>query len=180
MFNAGNPFGLDLIALNVQRGRDEALRPYNDYLALAGRKVVENFHEFPFEIAERLEQVYNSPADIDLFVGGLMEASEGGDAAVGPTFRDIIADQFSRLRRGDRYFYEHDPSINPGHFSAQQLHEIKKITLARIICDNSDHIALITQSPRAFIQSNLAGNEPKECESREMPSIDLSAWRENV
>jgi peroxidase len=89
-------------------------------------------------------------------VGGLLESSED-DAVVGPTFRDIIADQFSRLRRGDRYFYEHAPSINPGHFTEEQLKQIKKITLARVICDNSDHLALITQSPNAFIQSNLIG-----------------------
>ena len=156
MFRAGNPFGLDLVSLNIQRGRDEALRPYNDYLAVNGRKPIENFHELGPVISERLEQVYKYPRDIDLFVGGLLESSED-DAIVGPTFRDIIADQFSRLRRGDRYFYEHNVNINPGHFSPRQLEEIKKITLARIICDNSDHLALITQSPHAFIQSNLAG-----------------------
>lgn len=91
-----------------------------------------------------------------MFVGGLLESSED-DAIVGPTFRDIIADQFSRLRRGDRYFYEHNPSINPGHFTPAQLQEIKKASLARIICDNSDHLALTTQSAHAFIQSNLIG-----------------------
>lgn len=91
-----------------------------------------------------------------MFVGGLLESSED-DAVVGPTFRDIIADQFSRLRRGDRYFYDNDATVNPGHFSPQQLREIKKISMARIICDNSDRIALITQSPHAFIQSNLIG-----------------------
>jgi peroxidase len=142
--------------LNIQRGRDEALRAYNDYLVVSGRRPVEDFHEFSPSVGERLEQVYSSPQDIDLFVGGLLEASED-DAIVGPTFRDIIADQFSRLRRGDRYFYEHDSTINPGHFTPQQLVQIKRISLARIICDNSDHLALITQSPNAFIQSNLIG-----------------------
>lgn len=85
-----------------------------------------------------------------------MESSED-DAIVGPTFRDIIADQFSRLRRGDRYFYEHDANINPGHFTPAQMQEIKKVSLARIICDNSDHLALTTQSMNAFVQSNLIG-----------------------
>ena len=156
MFRGGNPFGLDLVSLNIQRGRDEALRPYNDYLAVSGRKVVEDFHELGPLIGEQLEHVYKSPRDIDLFVGGLLESSED-DAVVGPTFRDIIADQFSRLKRGDRYFYENDPSINPGHFTPGQLQQIRQISLARIICDNSDRLALVTQSPRAFIQSNLNG-----------------------
>lgn len=138
--------------------------------------MIENFHEFGPIIGERLEKAYNSPADIDLFVGGLLEIAEG-DAVVGPTFREIIADQFSRLKRGDRYFYENNPQINPGHFSEKQLQEIKKANLARIICDNSDGIALITQSPRAFIQSNLDGNEPVECKSNILPSIDLAAWK---
>lgn len=156
LFRAGNPFGLDLISLNIQRGRDEALRQYNDYLVVNGRKPIEDFHELGPIVAERLEQVYKSPHDVDLFVGGLLESSED-DAIVGPTFRDIIADQFSRLRRGDRYFYDHDPSVNPGHLSPLQLEQIKKITLARIICDNSDRLALVSQSPHAFIQSNLIG-----------------------
>lgn len=156
MFRSGNPFGLDLVSLNIQRGRDEALRSYNEYLIVNGRKPIEDFHELGPLIGERLERIYKSPHDIDLFVGGLLESSED-DAVVGPTFRDIIADQFSRLRRGDRYFYEHNPSINPGHFTEAQLHQIKKISLARIICDNSDHLALVSQSPHAFVQSNLIG-----------------------
>lgn len=144
------------MSLNIQRGRDEALRPYNDYLIVNGRKPIEDFHELGPSIGERLEEVYKSPQDVDLFVGGLLESSED-DAVVGPTFRNIIADQFSRLRHGDRYFYDHEPEVNPGHFTASQLEQIKKITLARIICDNSDRLALFTQAPNAFIQANLDG-----------------------
>lgn len=150
--------------------------PYNDYLAVSGNKIIQNFHDFGPLIAERLEKAYNSPADIDLFVGGLLEMAEG-DAVVGPTFREIIADQFSRLKRGDRYFYENSPQINPGHFTERQLQEVKKASLAKIICDNSDGIALTTQSPRAFIQSNLDGNEPVDCGSDILSSIDLRAWK---
>lgn len=143
---------------------------------MSGNKIIHNFHEFGPNIAERLEKAYNSPSDIDLFVGGLLEVAEG-DAVVGPTFREIIADQFSRLKRGDRYFYENIPEINPGHFSERQLQEVKKASLARIICDNSDKIALITQSPRAFIQSNLDGNEPVDCAKGDWAVIDFNAWK---
>lgn len=152
MFHAGTPFGLDLISLNIQRGRDEALRPYSDYLEVNGQKMVERFDEFGPIIGLKLSQVYNSPKDMDLFVGGLMETSDG-DSLVGPTFREIIADQFSRLRKGDRYFYEHNPKDNPGAFTISQLEELKHANLARVICDNADGIALSRQSPEAFIQN---------------------------
>jgi hypothetical protein len=156
LFNGNKPFGFDLISFNIQRGRDHALRSYNDYLELGGFKPINTFEELGDVIGPRLAKVYRSPDDIDLFVGGLMETAEH-DSLVGPTFQNIIADQFSRLRKGDRYFYENSPSINPGAFNEKQLEEIKKITMARIICDNADGITLQRQSPQAFIQSNLPG-----------------------
>lgn len=54
---------------------------------------------------------------MDLYVGALLEPPIKG-AVVGLTFRDMIADQFSRLKKGDRYFYNLGPAINPGAFSS--------------------------------------------------------------
>lgn len=106
------------------------------------------------KIGEKLASVYQHPDDVDLWLGGLIEAARDG-AVVGPTFGDIIADQFSKFRQGDRYFYEHSSDINPGAFTVEQLTQIKKTSVARLICDNSDGIE--NQSPKAFIRSDIPG-----------------------
>lgn len=67
-----------------------------------------------------LQNIYASVDDVDLYIGALLEPVAPG-SVVGITFRDIIADQFSRFKRGDRYFYNLHPNINPGHFTPGKL-----------------------------------------------------------
>lgn len=59
--------------------------------------------------------------DIDLFIGGISESKVEG-ASVGPTFQCMIAQQFSRLKRGDRFFY--DLAGQPGSFTEGILKQI--------------------------------------------------------
>lgn len=109
---------------------------------------------FGLKVGDKLSRVYSHPDDIDLWLGGLIEAARD-DGIVGPTFGEIIADQFSKFRQGDRYFYEHSPDINPGAFTIEQLQEIKKTSVARLLCDNSDSIQ--AASPKAFIRPDIPG-----------------------
>lgn len=53
MFRAGNPFGVDLASINIQRGRDHGLRPYNDYRVLVGQPRVKSFEEFGPEVTKQ-------------------------------------------------------------------------------------------------------------------------------
>lgn len=83
----------------------------------------------------RFKRIYASPDDIDLFPGGMSERPlQGG--LVGPTFACIIGIQFRQLRKCDRFWFEtDDPSIR---FTEAQLNEIRKTTLAKIVCENME------------------------------------------
>jgi hypothetical protein len=55
-------------------------------------------------VQKELEKAYGSVNNIDPFEGGMAEDHVAG-SDLGPLFTKIIADQFSRLRAGDRFFY---------------------------------------------------------------------------
>ena len=74
------------------------------------------------------------------------ETPEEGDGMVGHTYRCLIHDQFARLKKGDRFFY--DLEGQAGSFKENQLNEIRKTSMARLICDNSDQIKVM--QPLAF------------------------------
>ena len=77
--------------------------------------------------------------DIDLFVGGFMEAVHL-DSMIGPVFKCIIGDQFARLKKGDRFFYDLSPNLPAvtSSFTLEQLNEIRKVSMSRLICQNTD------------------------------------------
>uniref|UniRef100_A0A0K2TRR1 Uncharacterized protein n=1 Tax=Lepeophtheirus salmonis TaxID=72036 RepID=A0A0K2TRR1_LEPSM len=142
------PFsGLDLAALNIQRGRDHGLRPYNEYRVACNLKKARTFEDLGREInadvIKRLKQVYDSVDDVDLFTGGLSENPLQG-ALVGPTFACIIGIQFQKIKKCDRFWYENNDANN--RFSEAQLTEIRKMTLGKIICENCDIVGDIQKS----------------------------------
>jgi peroxidase len=57
------------------------------------------------QIINRFKMLYDSVDDIDLFIAGTSERVAEG-ALVGPTFQCMIGQQFLRIKRGDRYFYD--------------------------------------------------------------------------
>ena len=170
------PFsGFDLASLNIQRGRDHGLRPYNEYRASCNLKRAINFEDLGREmtpqVIERLKQVYASVDDVDLWTGGLMETPlQGG--LVGPTFACIIGNQFRSLRRCDRFWYENNNQA--GRFSEAQLAEIRKVTLARLICENSDTISEVTRSVFDLPHNFLNPRVP----CRSLPAMDLTPWKD--
>jgi peroxidase len=54
---------------------------------------------------DKFAKLYETVGDIDLFIGAMSERLAPG-ALVGPTLQCIISDQFLKLKRGDRFFYD--------------------------------------------------------------------------
>ena len=53
-------------------------------------------------LATRLLQLYGTPSNIDVWLGGVAEPLVQG-GRVGPLFACLIANQFKNIRQGDRY-----------------------------------------------------------------------------
>lgn len=77
-------------------------------------------------MVRKLRTIYSHPNDVDLIVGGMAERPVD-DAMVGPTFRCLIYEQFSRSRRTDRFFY--DSAMQPHPFTSGRLNIIYHIIL---------------------------------------------------
>ncbi|MGK7893362.1 MAG: peroxidase family protein, partial [Xenococcus sp. (in: cyanobacteria)] len=126
--------GLDLASLNIQRGREHGLPDFNTVRAQMGFHKYSNFDELTGQnhtLSKQLADVYGSVDQVDLWVGGLAEQQAPG-ALVGETFQKIIADQFTRLRDGDRFWYGSDHYLKP----FDDLIDIN-YTLSAVIKDNS-------------------------------------------
>ena len=128
LFGKPGQGGHDLVALNIQRGRDHGLSSYNKVRTSIGLPPLPNLEVLSngdLDLKNKLTQLYGSPNNIDLFVGGLLETPSSG-SLVGETFHRLIEDQFSKLRSGDRFWYQ-------CRLSKKQVGFINKITLSQII-----------------------------------------------
>ncbi|MCI0380799.1 MAG: peroxidase family protein [Gemmataceae bacterium] len=142
LFGPPGPGGLDLAALDIQRGRDHGLPDFNTLRRLYGvGPALTSFDQISSDpaIQAQLQALYpTNPADpantginnIDPFVGMLAEDHLPG-ISVGPTLFAIIGNQFTRLRDGDRFFYTNDTFLNsPG---VQAVLNMEDVSLANII-----------------------------------------------
>jgi hypothetical protein len=99
--------------------------------------------EIPLRLVQKLKRLYVDVNDVDLFPAALAEIPISG-GIVGKTFSCIIAKQFQVLRQCDRFWYENSQPLT--RFTPAQLAEIRKSSLAKIICDNGDEISSIQRS----------------------------------
>ncbi len=150
LFGQPGAGGSDLIARDIQRGRDHGLTDYNSMRAAYGLPAVTSFAQITSDpaVQQKLQQLYGSVNNVDAFVGALAEDHAAG-ADVGPLTKAVLVDQFTRLRDGDRFFY-----LN--QFSGQELSNLLANTsLAKVIERNSGVTNL--QANVFYFKSSIGG-----------------------
>jgi peroxidase len=173
----GKKFGMDLAALNIQRGRDHAIPSYNRWREWCGMKPMNSWEDLHGVMANKsikeYANQYATPEDIDLWTAGVTEQPLPG-SMVGPTFACIIGKQFHNFRYGDRFWYENGGW--PSSFTLEQLNEIRHVKLSRILCDNSDDLENV--QVYAMVLPDHEINPRIPCKSGVLPRIDLSKWKD--
>ncbi|MCB0215685.1 MAG: hypothetical protein KDH92_03540, partial [Chloroflexi bacterium] len=131
LFGAPGSGGLDLVALNIQRGRDHGLPGYNQARIDYGLAPVTRFEQVSSQpgIQRRLAEAYGSVDRMDAWVGGLAEDHMPG-AMAGELFGRAMAEQFTRLRDGDRFWYQNS-------FSGAELEALERTRLRDVILRNT-------------------------------------------
>ena len=113
LFGAPGAGGLDLAALNIQRGRDHGLSKYNAVRAAFNLppRSIQQLTTHP-QLRQQLTDLYGTADHIDPWIGMLAE-DKLPNRSIGQTLRRVLTAQFRRLRDGDRFYYQADPMLTP-------------------------------------------------------------------
>lgn len=134
LFGVPGQGGLDLVALNIQRGRERGLPDYNAIREGLGMAPIESFDEINgdnFFQTMALTLLYRDVDNIDPWVGMLSEAKLP-NTILGPTIYNIFDKTFTALRDGDRFYFENDPVLSP-----KDKDYIRNMTLQKVILFNT-------------------------------------------
>jgi peroxidase len=112
LFGGPSTGGLDLVAMNIMRGRDRGLPDYNTIRSNMGLTPLESFEDLSedAQLIDNLRFLYGNIDNVDPWVGMLAE-DHMEDAMFGELLHVILKRQFEQLRNGDRFFYAFDSGL---------------------------------------------------------------------
>ncbi|XP_030370312.1 chorion peroxidase [Scaptodrosophila lebanonensis] len=150
------PTHADVLAFDIQRGRDHGLQPYFKYLEVCKNIKINNWKDFerfiPKDHVDKLKDIYESWEDVDLIVGGISERTN--DGTVGPTFSCILAEQFSKTLQCQKHQHQQENPI------LQQSYG--KINGSRFLCLNS----MLTAVPQNIFRLPSERNPLIDCDDQ--------------
>nr|XP_022914641.1 dual oxidase-like [Onthophagus taurus] len=180
----GNVFGplefprRDLMAVNVQRGRDHGIPDFNTAREAFGLNKIESFDHFKYaekDKVDKMKELYKDNVNnIDVWIGGILET----DTGPGELFEAIILDQFERIRDGDRFWYENEQNKL---FTKEEIARIKELKLYDIIMsvtklDPKDIQQNVFRAPYELehIHENCKNLVPNDCKFKDPNGVDLN------
>jgi len=172
-------FGGDLVARNIQRGRDHGIPDYNTFRKICNLQPISSFSQKPIEMSRemwfRFQSLYKRVDDIDLYPAAIAENPVDSDALLGPTFSCLIGLQFHNLKYGDRFFLTHR-NTNLNYLKKSML-AMEERTLSDVICDNT-YIGKVQE--KALESPNPITNPIKACQPRPVQNPASDAELTNV
>lgn len=149
------PTHADILAFDIQRGRDHGLLPYYRYLeSCVLSRPVESWKDFehfiPSDVLDKLKTIYASWADVDLIVGGISENPVHG--SIGPTFSCIISEQFVHVLK------QNQQKAVQKH--TELVEQYRHFNGTKLLCLNSGLSAV----PQNIFQLPSARNQMVSCE----------------
>ncbi len=113
LFGPPGAGGLDLAAINMNRGRERGLPDFNTVRAAYGLPRYFFFQQmnWDYNVLIKMVKLYKNVNKVDPWVGMLVERPRPNQL-FGETIMKIMEHQFGASRDGDRFFYENDPVLN--------------------------------------------------------------------
>jgi dual oxidase len=164
----------DLMAVNIQRGRDHGLPDYNTARVEYGLEPITDFDDIPnkinpnneFEPAiwTNLRTIHQNRTDlIDIWTGGILETRPEGP---GELFSAVLLDQYTRIRDGDRFWFENRVQ---GLFTPEEIDIINRTTLGQIFTRNAQPgIQFNVQDNIFFHRSGDPCPQPKQLAAEDL------------
>ena len=150
LFGTPDGGGLDLAAININRGRERGLPDYNTLRSSLGMPSLSSFSEMTdnAEDAAAMEALFGSIDNVDPWVGMLAEPHvEGG--LFGNLVTTILERQFQSLREGDRFYYE---NMN---FSGIELEDVESVSMRDLIMRNTNILLMQDDVFMAMPHNNI-------------------------
>jgi len=144
--------GLDLAAININRGRERGIPDYNTVRASLGLPLIESFDALTSDTDEAalMESVYGDVNNVDAWVGMLAE-----DHIDGGLFGDLVSTmmelQFQALREGDRFYYKNMA------FDEVDLADIESTNMRKILMRNTSISIMQDEVFKAMPHDSIEG-----------------------
>eukprot|EP00058_Branchiostoma_floridae_P016106 XP_002601594.1 hypothetical protein BRAFLDRAFT_85837 [Branchiostoma floridae] len=140
----------DLVAMDIQRGRDHGLPDYNTACRQYGLAPLHNWTDIKVmnqkisdEMVSELSDLYGSVDKLDVWVGGMLAGAGAGRP--GMLYKTIMKQQFLRLRDADRFWFENTQTSG---FTEDELNTIRGINF-------KDILSHVTDVPSAQLQDDV-------------------------